>query len=100
MDDSFGDTGILGGWGLKITTAGQIQLSGARLRLAGVTNGHFQFTVDGVQGGKVVVQANTDVTNPNGWVPIATNVFLNGTSYNYLEINTNLPYRFYRAFEQ
>jgi uncharacterized repeat protein (TIGR01451 family) len=99
MDDSFGDLGSLGGWSLNITTAGRIAVTPGQLRLVSMQNGHFQFTVDGVQGDSIVVEATTDLSNPNSWTPIATNVLVNG-SYNFIDVNPSIPQRFYRAFER
>ena len=59
-----------------------------------ITSGHkFQFAITSLPGQTNVVQASTNLANPNGWVPVWTNVgpftFMDPQS-------TNIPTRFYR----
>jgi hypothetical protein len=61
---------------------------------AEMQGGQFQFTVDGMPGQKVVVQASDDLAQ---WVPLATNT-LSGTSFTFNDSDSgNHPGRFYRA---
>jgi hypothetical protein len=55
------------------------------------TNHQIQFTVSGTSGSNYVVQATTNLTNPN-WISIATNT----APFQFIESNLNFPQRFYR----
>lgn len=55
------------------------------------TNNQFQFTVTGTTGSNYVLQAASDLGNPN-WVPVATNP----APFFFTETNS-FPQRFYRA---
>ena len=62
-------------------------------------DGNFQFTVQ--EGGSIVqtvlIQANTDLTNPNGWVQIGS-VFPSTNSFTFTDTNAALyPMQFYRV---
>ena len=54
-------------------------------------------TVAGPPGSRYVISYNTDLSNTNGWIPLATNV-LAGSNWFYLDMDSPFwPKRFYRA---
>jgi hypothetical protein len=62
-------------------------------------NGNFQFTVQELGGAPqtVYIQANADLTNPNGWVQIGS-VLPGSTSFTFTDTNSALyTTRFYRV---
>jgi hypothetical protein len=61
----------------------------------GVQTNQFGFTVSWATNLSVVVEASTDLVNPN-WSPLITNVLTNGTFYFSDPKWTNYPKRFYR----
>ena len=66
---------------------------------ASLSNGTFQFTVQ--EGGSVVqtvlIQANTDLANPNGWVQVGS-VLPGSSLFTFIDTNASLyPKRFYRV---
>jgi hypothetical protein len=61
----------------------------------GVQNSAFGFTVTGTNNQVVVVEATTNLANPE-WIPLATNAITGGT-YNFSDPQwTNYPARFFR----
>ncbi len=81
------------GWGATydgLTTVLLNPISGV-----GVQNNAFGFTVIGASNQVVVVQATTNLANPD-WIPLATNTITAGT-YNFSDPQwTNYPARFFR----
>lgn len=54
-------------------------------------------TIAGSPGSVYVISYNTDLSNTNGWIPLATNV-LSGSNWFYLDMDSPFsPKRFYRA---
>jgi len=69
------------------------QISGVGSNV-GVPSGNFSFTITGVSGQTIVVEASTNLVN---WQPVWTNT-LSGTSANFTDPQwKNYPSRFYRA---
>jgi hypothetical protein len=61
----------------------------------GVQSNQFGFTISWAGGQTVIVQAATNLSNPD-WTPLATNTLTGGTSYFSDPQWTNYPSRFYR----
>ncbi len=62
---------------------------------SGVLNNQFGFTINGITNLVIMVEASTNLTNPN-WQPIQTNT-LSGASFNFTDSQwRNYPRRFYR----
>jgi hypothetical protein len=59
------------------------------------TNGQFRFTLHGQPGGRVEIQATTNLVN---WTSLATLTSLTGT-FSFLDPATNFTRRFYRALQ-
>lgn len=54
-------------------------------------------SISGQEGSTYVLSYNTDLSNPNGWTPMATNV-MGSTSWFYLDLDSPFsPHRFYEA---
>ena len=62
----------------------------------GMKNNQFSFTISWATNASVIVQACTNLTNPN-WILVATNAMSNGTNYFSDPQSANYPYRFYRV---
>jgi uncharacterized repeat protein (TIGR03803 family) len=65
----------------------------------GVQSNRFGFSLVGVSGSSVVVQATTNLADPN-WLALATNTFYGGAFYFSDPDWTNYPSRFYRLRTQ
>lgn len=65
----------------------------------GVQNQQFSFLISWAPNASVIVQACTDLSNPN-WIPLATNALTGGTSYFTDPQWANYPCRFYRVIVQ
>jgi hypothetical protein len=61
----------------------------------GVQTNGFGFNINWASGQTVVVEASTNLSNPN-WTPLATNILTGGPSYFSDPQWTNYPARFYR----
>src|SRR5258708_37633777 len=70
----------------------QVQTSGADF---GVRTNRFGFTINGTSGLIIVVEACTNLANPD-WSPVGTNTLTGGSSYFSDPYWTNSPARFYR----
>jgi hypothetical protein len=57
--------------------------------------GRIGFTISWATNFSVIVLAATNLDNPD-WIPVATNVLINGTNYFSDPKWTNYPRRFYR----
>jgi hypothetical protein len=96
VDDSVGDLGqISGGWELSLTTYGPVASQPATLENPMMLpNGQFQFTLNGQNGSRYIIEASTDFMS---WTPLSTNT-LSGTSLLFTDGNAqSLDHRFYRA---
>ena len=65
----------------------------------GVHASQFGFTISWATNIPVVVEANTNLTNPV-WYPLQTNTLVNGSSYFSDADWANYPSRFYRVRSQ
>ena len=112
---------IFGGWwtepegsGTQITSSSSVSTTTAQTLYAkwtlwrpavqqdeafGVLTNRFGFTVNWATGGVVVVDACTNLNNPN-WVPLQTNILSNGSAYFNDSQWSNIIGRFYRLRTQ
>ena len=66
------------------------------LASASTAGGNFSFNIIGPTNANIVIEVCTNLANPV-WIPVTTNVLINGTSYFSDAQWTNYPYGFYRA---